>query len=106
MMITTSFVMVFLLTLLTGLIYPLVMTIVAGALFPHQASGSLRFDQSQVTGSRLIGQQFENQKYFWSRPSATSPSPFNPAASSGSNYGPLNPEFRNAVSRRIFRSTC
>jgi len=99
-MIRTSLTMVLLLTVLTGLLYPLVMTIVAGALFPDQAAGSLRLDHGHVTGSRLLGEQFEDQKYFWSRPSATSPSPYNPASSSGSNYGPLNPELRKVVSAR------
>lgn len=99
-MIRTSFLMVLLLTVLTGLIYPLLMTVVAGALFPDQASGSLRLEGGRVIGSRLLGEQFDDPKYFWSRPSATSPSPYNPASSSGSNYGPLSPELRKAVSAR------
>lgn len=79
------------LTALCGFIYPLAMTGVAQLLFPAQAGGSRIVRDGQVAGSELIGQQFDDPRYFWSRPSATSPFPYNAAASSGSNYGPLNP---------------
>lgn len=79
-------------TLVTGLLYPTLITGIAQAVFPYQANGSLiRDDQGNVLGSELIGQQFSDPAYFWGRLSATSPVPYNAAASSGSNYGPLNP---------------
>lgn len=79
------------LTVITGVIYPLVVTAVAQIIFPAQANGSLIVKDGQVAGSALIGQNFDDPKYFWGRLSATGPSPYNAAASSGSNYGPLNP---------------
>lgn len=89
------------LTLLTGIIYPLVVSAVAWTVFPNAASGSLIEKDGKVIGSRLIGQPFTNDKYFWSRPSATGPYPYNAAASSGSNLGPTNPILINAVEQRI-----
>lgn len=80
-----------LLTILTGVIYPLTVTGIAQLVFPHQANGSLIVIDGKVIGSELIGQQFDNPAYFWGRLSATGPVPYNAAASSGSNYGPLNP---------------
>ena len=81
-----------LLTLLTGVIYPLLITGIAQVAFPNQANGSLITNaKGAVVGSRLIGQEFDQPQYFWGRLSATGPVPYNAAASSGSNLGPLNP---------------
>ncbi|SEI96755.1 K+-transporting ATPase ATPase C chain [Azotobacter beijerinckii] len=90
-----------LMSALTGLAYPLAVTGIAKAVFPEQAAGSLILKDGQVVGSELIGQQFSAPKYFWGRPSATAPRPYNAAASSGSNQGPLNPALVEAVSARI-----
>jgi len=87
------------LTLLTGVAYPLVVTGVAQVAFPHQANGSLIVDAKSARGSELIGQPFDDPKYFWSRLSATSPA-YNGGASSGSNLGPLNPALKEAVKAR------
>ena len=89
------------LTLLTGFLYPLVVTGLAQILFPEQANGSLIVKEGSIVGSALIGQPFTDSKYFWSRPSATSPFPYNAAASSGSNLGPTNPALLTAVQARI-----
>jgi len=88
-------------TLITGLVYPLAITGVAQAVFPRQANGSLLRHEGRVIGSALIGQPFNQQRYFWGRPSATSPQPYNAAASTGSNLGPLNPALRAAVEQRV-----
>jgi len=88
-------------TLLTGLLYPALVTGIAQAAFPTQANGSLIHQGDRVVGSRLIGQAFSDPQYFWSRPSATSPAPYNAAASSGSNQGPLHPALRDAVAARV-----
>jgi K+-transporting ATPase ATPase C chain len=92
--------MLLLFTAITGFVYPLAMTGVARVLFPEQASGSLIVDDGRVIGSRLLGKQFDDPKYFWTRPSSTSPVPYNTASSSGSNYGPLNPELQKAKKAR------
>jgi K+-transporting ATPase ATPase C chain len=88
-------------TLITGAIYPLAVTGLAQALFPHQANGSIVVKGKQVLGSELIGQPFDAPQYFWGRLSATSPFPYNAAASSGSNLGPLNPNLVRAARARI-----
>ena len=89
------------LTLVTGVIYPLVVTGIAQAVFPFQANGSLVVKDGKVLGSSLIGQTFDDPKYFWSRPSATSPFSNNAAASSGSNLSPTNPDLIKAVQGRV-----
>lgn len=89
------------LSVLTGVVYPLVVTVLAQAIFPEEANGSLLTDKTgKVVGSELIGQQFSEARYFWGRPSATSPA-YNAAASSGSNLGTNNPALVDAVKARI-----
>jgi K+-transporting ATPase ATPase C chain len=90
-----------LLAIITGLIYPLVITGVAQVVFPQQANGSLIFRDGQPVGSALIGQPFDDPKYFWGRLSATSPFAYNAAGSSGSNYGPLSSSLTDAVKARM-----
>ncbi|MBI1249358.1 potassium-transporting ATPase subunit KdpC [bacterium] len=89
------------LTLVTGGIYPAVVTAIAQVAFPHQANGSLIKDDNQSVGSELIGQHFSQPEYFWGRLSATQPVPYNAAASSGSNFGPLHPDLKDAAEARI-----
>lgn len=89
------------LSLVTGLAYPLAVTGLAQVLFPDQANGSLVKAKGVVVGSALIGQPFSQPGHFWSRPSATAPDPYNAAASSGSNLGPSNPALAEAVATRI-----
>ncbi len=89
------------LTVVTGVAYPLAVTGVGQGLFPSQSQGSLlRGDGGQVVGSRLVGQAFTDAGHFWSRPSATVPTPYNAANSAGSNLGPLNPALSEAVKGR------
>jgi K+-transporting ATPase ATPase C chain len=88
------------LTVITGVVYPLMMTGVAQVALPYQANGSLIERDGKVVGSELIGQQFDDPKYFWSRPSATTPA-YNGSASTGSNYGPTNPAQLDAVRSRV-----
>jgi K+-transporting ATPase ATPase C chain len=93
--------MLVLMTVITGLAYPLVVTGLARVLFPAQAGGSLIEQSGKPVGSSLIGQQFTDPKYFWGRPSATSPQSNNGGASSGSNQGPTNPALTDAAKQRI-----
>ncbi len=90
-----------LLTLITGVAYPLVITAIAQLVFPWQANGSLILRDGKPIGSTLIGQPFDDPKYFWSRPSATTPFANNAGSSSGSNLGPTNPDLYKAVQVRI-----
>ena len=96
-----ALVLFLLLTVLTGLLYPLLVAALAQLLFPHQAAGSILTRDGHAVGSRLIGQSFSDPRYFWSRPSATTPQPYNGTASTGSNLGPLNPALLDAVRTRI-----
>jgi len=93
--------MLLVMSALTGVVYPLVVTGVARLAFPRAAGGSLIVADDKTVGSDLIGQPFDDPKYFWSRPSATSPQPYNGIASSGSNLGPRNPALADAVKDRI-----
>src|SRR5262249_44764633 len=88
-------------TIITGIAYPLIVTGIAQVAFKDQANGSLIEKDGKVLGSRLIGQPFSDPKYFWSRPSATSPMPYNGGSSSGSNQGPTNPALKEAVEGRV-----
>jgi len=93
--------MLALMTVVTGAAYPLLVTGIAQVAFPHQANGSLIEKDGKVVGSELIGQPFSDPKYFWGRPSATGPVPYNAGASSGSNQGPTNPALEEAIKARI-----
>jgi K+-transporting ATPase ATPase C chain len=90
-----------LLTALTGVVYPLLVTGIGQVAFPDQAAGSLILREGKPIGSALIGQNFSDPKYVWGRPSATSPMPYNASNSGGSNQGPLNPALTDAVKGRI-----
>lgn len=89
------------LSIVTGLLYPGVVTGIAKVAFPHQAAGSLIVQNGKTVGSELIGQPFSDPKYFWGRLSATAPMPYNGAASVGSNLGPTNPALTDAAKARI-----
>ena len=97
----TAIIAIALFTLITGVIYPLLVTGIAQLVFPGKANGSLIKREGRFLGSELIGQPFSDPKYFWSRPSATSPYAYNAAASSGSNLGPLNPALLDGAKKRI-----
>jgi K+-transporting ATPase ATPase C chain len=100
-MLRPLFVLFALLTVLTGLVYPLLITGIGKIAFPNQVSGSLVVRGDKVVGSMLISQSFQDPKYFWGRLSATSPMPNNASASGGSNFGPTNPALLDAVKARI-----
>ncbi|WP_234192186.1 potassium-transporting ATPase subunit KdpC [Pseudacidovorax sp. NFM-22] len=89
------------LSVITGVVYPVAVTGVAGTLFPKQAAGSLVERDGNAVGSALIGQNFSDPGHFWGRPSATAPQPYNGSGSSGSNQGPLNPALTDAVKARV-----
>lgn len=95
-----AFLMLLVLTIITGVAYPALVTGIAQSLFKSEANGSLIEQDGKVVGSALIGQPFSDPKYFWGRPSATAPMPYNAAASGGSNLGPLNPALEEAVKAR------
>jgi K+-transporting ATPase ATPase C chain len=90
-------------TVITGVAYPLIVTGISQVVFKDQGNGSLIEKDGKIVGSSLIGQPFSEPKYFWGRPSATSPMPYNGAASSGSNQGPTNPALHEAVKQRLSR---
>jgi K+-transporting ATPase ATPase C chain len=102
-----AFFILLILTIITGVIHPLVVTGIAQVVFPHQANGSIISVDGKARGSELIGQQFDDPRYFWGRISATGTFPYNAfdagtlTGSSGSNYGPLNPALKNMVQARI-----
>ncbi|MBN1396514.1 MAG: potassium-transporting ATPase subunit KdpC [Bacteroidetes bacterium] len=96
-----ALVLLIIMTILTGIIYPFIITGLAQLCFPAKANGSFMINKGKVIGSELIGQKFISPKYFWTRLSATSPLPYNATASTGSNYGPLNPALLKAVTKRI-----
>jgi potassium-transporting ATPase KdpC subunit len=96
-----ALVLFLLLSVITGLVYPLAVTGLAQVAFPASANGSLIVQDGKVVGSALIGQAFSDPRHFWSRPSATSPMPYNAANSGGSNQGPLNPALADAVRQRV-----
>jgi K+-transporting ATPase ATPase C chain len=88
-------------TLALGIVYPLLVTAVSRLVFPRQAAGSLLHEDGTLIGSKLIGQHFSDPKYFWGRPSATAPQPYNGAASGASNLGPLNPALLDQVDANL-----
>lgn len=97
----SSIIFLLLMTLLTGIIYPLLITVIAQLCFPWQANGSLIESNKQIVGSLLIGQAFTDDKYFWSRPSATQPFPYNAMHSAGSNWSARNPDYLTTVQNRV-----
>ncbi len=96
-----SLIVLVLMTVLTGILYPLGITVAAKIFFPHQAAGSLIVQDGKVIGSELVGQNFDDPRYLWGRLSATSPVPYNAAASSGSNLGPMNPVLLDNAKARM-----
>lgn len=99
--IKTALLLLVLFSILTGLIYPLAVTIMSQLIFPWRTHGSLIEINGKKVGSALIGQSFTDAKYFWGRPSATTPFPYNAESSNGSNLGPSNPDLLSAVKTRI-----
>jgi K+-transporting ATPase ATPase C chain len=98
-----SVVSLLLLAVLTGVVYPLVMTALGHVMFPRRVHGSLLVRGDKIVGSELIGQPFDSPQYFWPRPSATDPVPYHAGASTGSNLGPTNPKLAQAVQERVAR---
>jgi potassium-transporting ATPase KdpC subunit len=96
-----AIVLLILLTVITGLAYPAVVTVIAQVVFRHQANGSPIVKDGKTVGSTLIGQPFDDPKHFWGRPSATSPFGYNAAASAGSNLSPTNPSLIKSVQERV-----
>jgi K+-transporting ATPase ATPase C chain len=96
-----ALILLIVLTVVTGVVYPVIVTVIAQVVFPHQANGSLIVKDGKVVGSTLIGQPFDDPKYFWGRPSATSPFAYNAASSSGSNLSPTNPALVKSVQERV-----
>jgi K+-transporting ATPase ATPase C chain len=92
-----------LMAVITGVVYPLMVTVIGHVVFPHRSHGSLIVRGDEILGSELIGQPFDDPKYFWPRPSATDPVPYNAGASTGSNLGPTNPKLVQAVQERVAR---
>jgi K+-transporting ATPase ATPase C chain len=97
----SALVLLLVLTIITGVAYPVAVTGIAQLLFPHEAHGSLVYKDGKPSGSTLIGQPFDDPKYFWGRPSSTALFPYNAAASSGSNLGPTNSALVGAIKIRI-----
>ncbi|HEY2826931.1 MAG TPA: potassium-transporting ATPase subunit KdpC, partial [Pirellulales bacterium] len=97
----TVLVVFLLLTIVTGIVYPVLVTVIAQVVFPHQANGSLIVQGDKTVGSELLGQHFDDPKYFWGRPSATGAFPNDASSSTGSNYGPTNPAQFDAVKGRL-----
>jgi len=100
-LIRPALVLFVIMTVVTGVAYPLLVTGIAQVVFPHQAAGSLVVKDGKPIGSELIGQNFSDPKYFWGRPSATSPQPYNGLGSTGSNLGPLNPALTDGIKKNI-----
>jgi potassium-transporting ATPase KdpC subunit len=96
-----AIVLFLILTALTGVAYPLVVTGIAQTVFPNQAGGSIVLKDGKPVGSALIGQSFSGPGHFWGRPSATAPQPYNGLASGGSNLGPLNPALTGGIRSRV-----
>lgn len=97
----TGFLLLIFFTVVTGIIYPLIVTGIAQVAFPWRANGSIITVNGKAVGSELIGQEFTQDKYFWGRPSATIPYAYNAESSSGSNYGPIDETYLNNVKARV-----
>ncbi len=97
----TAIALFIMMTLLTGVVYPLLITGLTAVLFPYQSGGSIIMKGEKKTASQLIGQEFNSPRYFWGRPSATTPAGYNAASSTGSNLGPSNPDLKKSISVRL-----
>ena len=97
----TALLLILLFSILTGIVYPIIVTGIAQFLFPWKANGSIFKEKGKLVGSKLIGQSFTDNKYFWGRPSATPSFPYNSQYSSGSNLGPSNPALYLAIKSRL-----